>query len=164
MVFTFRKAYPWTPSGRINEDVLAAEYTLLPSSHHTAILDLSSLFLIGIMAILTFYSDAISKPSMYVLFFLLSVFSSAVVVIGFTANKELFPVEMAGTATGLVNLFPFAGGALFQPVIGYILESYGKVDDAFTLDGYEAEFMALFVSAIIAFLAALFSKETLIKD
>ena len=41
----------------------------------------------------------------------LGMFASAIVVIGFTTAKELFPVQIAGTATGLVNLFPFAGGA-----------------------------------------------------
>ncbi len=127
------------------------------------VLVLSSLFLIVIIYFFTFYSDTISKPGLYIIFFLMSVFASAVVVIGFTTNKELFPVEMAGTATGLINLFPFAGGAFFQPFFGYILERYGKVDGAFTLAGYEAAFMALFISAIIAFVAVLFSKETLIK-
>ncbi len=35
---------PCTAEGRINEDVLIAEYTLLPSAQNTAVLDLSRLF------------------------------------------------------------------------------------------------------------------------
>ena len=88
-------------------------------------------------------------------------FSSAVVVIGFTANKELFPVAIAGTATGLINLFPFAGGAIFQPVLGYVLETHGMVDGRFIITGYQLAFQLLFVSALIALVASLFIKETM---
>ena len=88
-------------------------------------------------------------------------FSSAVVVIAFTANKELFPVQMAGTATGIVNLFPFAGGAVFQPLLGYVLEQHGRAGAGFTLMGYRSAFLLLFVSGLIAFLFSLFIKETL---
>ncbi|MCJ7772942.1 MAG: MFS transporter, partial [Desulfobacterales bacterium] len=61
------------------------------------------------------------------------------------------------------NLFPFAGGAVFQPFLGYILENYGKVDGSFTLAGYRTAFLFLFISSIIAFGAVLFSKETISK-
>ena len=68
---------------------------------------------------------------------------------------------MAGTATGIVNLFPFAGGAVFQPVLGYVLEHYGRVNGNFTLAGYHTAFLVLFGSGLIAFLSSLFVKETL---
>ena len=93
----------------------------------------------------------------------LGMFASAVVVIGFTTNKELFPVQMAGTATGLVNLFPFAGGAVFQPVLGYVLERTGRQGASFTLAGYENAFLVLFLCAIVALLASLFLKETMAR-
>ena len=100
---------------------------------------------------------------MYALCFFLSVFSSAVVVIAFTMNKELFPVQITGTATGLINLFPFAGGAVFQPFLGYVLEQHGKIGDDFTLAGYQSAFFFLFISSLIAFTATLFTKETFLK-
>jgi sugar phosphate permease len=73
-------------------------------------------------------------------------------------------VQIAGTSTGLVNIFPFAGGALFQPFLGYLLERPGKTGDAFTLMGYKHAFLALFICALIAFAACLFLKETLVRD
>jgi MFS family permease len=85
-------------------------------------------------------------------------------VIAFTATKELFPVEIAGTAIGLVNIFPFAGGAVFQPLLGYILEKHGRIEGAFTLDGYQQAFLVLFFCGIIALLASLFLKETMQKE
>ena len=83
---------------------------------------LCSAAVLGITALLAFYTDRIPVSGLYLLCLGLGMFASAVVVIGFTTNKELFPVQMAGTATGLVNLFPFAGGAVFQPVLGLVLE------------------------------------------
>jgi len=74
------------------------------------------------------------------------------------------PVLIAGTAVGLANLFPFLGGAIFQPVLGYILESQGRVGDAFTLAGYQQAFLLLFGSAVVAFLSSLCFKESMKKE
>jgi sugar phosphate permease len=71
---------------------------------------------------------------------------------------------MAGTATGLVNLFPFAGGAIFQPLLGYVLERHGRIGDAFTLAGYKQAFFVLFLCGIIALASSLFLKETMVED
>ena len=125
------------------------------------VLVLSSFLVLCLTALLAFRTDALSLPILYLLTMGLGIFSSAIVVIGFTTTKELFPIQMAGTSTGLVNLFPFAGGAVFQPVFGYLLERQGRVEGAFTLAGYQEAFFALFVCALIAFLATLFLQETL---
>ncbi len=90
----------------------------------------------------------------------IGIFSSAIVVIGFITAKELFPVQIAGTATGLVNLFPFAGGAIMQPFTGYLLERQGRIADAFTVSGYRSLFAFMLISAVIAFLACLKMKES----
>lgn len=121
----------------------------------------SSLITILLTACLAFLTDRIPLGGHYIICFGLGMFSSAIVVIGFTTNKELFPVQMAGTATGLVNFFPFAGGAVFQPVLGYVLEQNGKVGNAFTLAGYQQAFLVLFFCAVIALVAGFFIKETL---
>jgi sugar phosphate permease len=121
----------------------------------------SSLVVLCLTALLAFYTDKLPLIGLYLITLGLGVFASAIVVIGFTTTKELFPVQMAGTSTGLVNLFPFAGGAVFQPILGYMLERHGRVEDAFTLAGYKEAFFVLFLCAIIAFLATLFLRETL---
>ncbi|MCG6919134.1 MAG: MFS transporter [Deltaproteobacteria bacterium] len=128
------------------------------------VLLLSSFIVLCLTALLTFYTDRLSVPTLYLLCLLFGIFSSAIVVIGFTTTKELFPVQIAGTSTGLVNIFPFAGGALFQPFLGYLLERPGKTGDAFSLIGYKQAFLALFICALIAFLACFFLKETLVKE
>jgi sugar phosphate permease len=128
------------------------------------VLVLSSFIVLCITALLAFYTDRLTVPTLYLLCLALGIFASAIVVIGFTTTKELFPVQIAGTSTGLVNIFPFAGGALFQPFLGYLLERPGKVGDTFSLTGYKQAFLALFLCGLVAFLACLFLKETLVKE
>jgi MFS family permease len=124
---------------------------------------LSSFIVLCLTALLAFYTDGLPIAALYLICLGLGIFSSAIVVIGFTTTKELFPVQIAGTSTGLVNLFPFAGGALFQPLLGYMLERAGTVGGAFALSGYEQAFLILFVCGLISFLACLFLKETLVR-
>ncbi|WP_028319850.1 MFS transporter [Desulfatiglans anilini] len=129
------------------------------------VLILSSTILVALTAVLAFATASIPTVGLYAVCLGLGVFSSAVVVIGFITTKELFPVQMAGTATGLVNLFPFAGGAVFQPLLGYVLEKGGQgVGGAFTLAAYRQAFLVLFVCGVIAFLASLFTRETLARQ
>ena len=126
-----------------------------------AVLVLSCFVLLCLTALLAFYTDQLPLPGLYLICLGLGIFSSAIVVIGFTTTKELFPLQIAGTSTGLVNIFPFAGGAVFQPLLGHLLESHGRVEGAFTSAGYEQAFLILFVCGIIAFLASLCLQETL---
>lgn len=109
---------------------------------------------------LAFFTETLPLGALYGICFGLGLFSSSVVVIGFTAAKELFPVQMAGTSTGLVNLFPFAGGAVFQPVLGAVLETVGRSGDAFTVSAYSAAFSVLFGCAALALVLSLFLRET----
>jgi sugar phosphate permease len=124
----------------------------------------SSLMTLVIAALLTFATARIPLGGLYALCFGLGIFSSAIVVIGFTLNKELFPVQIAGTAMGIINLFPFAGGAVFQPVLGYLLEQQGRIDGAFTAAGYQQAFAALLACSVVAFAASLVVKETFKRD
>jgi sugar phosphate permease len=119
------------------------------------------LFLTGVLA---FYTDQVPLMGLYLLCLGLGIFSSAVVVIGFTAAKEMFPVQIAGTAIGLINLFPFLGGAILQPLLGYFLERQGGMGNAFTLAGYQQAFLILFFAGVATFGASLFIKETMVRE
>jgi sugar phosphate permease len=118
----------------------------------------ATLLLTGFLA---FATGTLTTASLYLICFGLGIFSSSIAVIGFTATKELFPVRKAGTATGLVNFFPFAGGAVFQPVLGWILENNGRVAGGFSVEGYHEAFLTLFICAAISLLASLFIRETM---
>lgn len=125
---------------------------------------LSTIMTVIISAVLAFYTGEIPVTGHYFICLSLGIFTSAIVVIGFTTNKELFPVQMAGTATGMINLFPFAGGAVFQPILGYALEQHGKINGKFVLAGYQNAFLILFICGIIALTASFFLKETLTTE
>ncbi len=98
---------------------------------------------------------------LYGVFFIFSICASAVVVVGFTAVKELFPVEMAGTSVGTVNLFPFLGGAVFMPMLGKILDAYPR--DAlgvYSVEGYKMMMMVLLASSVAGLFCTFLMKET----
>ena len=110
---------------------------------------------------LNFFPSGLPQPVLYAFFFLFCVCSSAIVVIGFTTTKELFPVEIAGTSVGTVNLFPFLGGAIMQPALGWVLEQYPKTaSGAYSLQGYQALLLTLFAASLIATASTFFMKET----
>ena len=124
---------------------------------------LASALSLVLTSILAFHTSGLSVPFLYLFCFLLGLSTNAIVVVGFTTAKELFPVSIAGTSTGLVNLFPFLGGAIFQPVLGQVLEQHGKIEGAFTVQGYEAAFLILFCCSIVALCASFFLAETIKK-
>ncbi len=98
---------------------------------------------------------------LFVWFFLFSVSSSAIVIMGFTTTKELFPVEMAGTSVGMVNLFPFLGGAVFMPVLGRILDRYPLASgQGYTVEGYRVVLLVLLMASVLALGCTLMMKET----
>lgn len=116
-----------------------------------------------LVEIIIFYlfPDQLPIPVLYVMFFNLAICASTVVILGFTTTKELFPVEMAGTSVGLVNLFPFLGGALYMPFLGKILDYYPRsVSGAYALEGYKMIFLILIFTTLIGLICTLLMKET----
>lgn len=124
----------------------------------------ASAVVVALTACLAFATDRLTLPQLGLLFFGFGIFASAIAVVGFTSARELFPSAIAGTCFGLLNLFPFAGGAVLQPLLGAILESQGRVGQAFTVAGYQRAFLVLFISALVAFTASLFVRETLVGN
>ncbi len=103
-------------------------------------------------------------PALYLLFFLFSFSASAVVVIGFTTTKELFPVAIAGTSVGTVNLFPFLGGAVFMPLMGKVLDFYPKTAaGAYAPEAYSRLLLILSGAALLALFCTFFMQETFTK-
>jgi len=117
-------------------------------------------FLTLLTGLLAFFPAALSHPALYVFCLLLSLCSSAIVVIGFTSAKELFPVAIAGTSVGLVNIFPFLGGALMQPLVGWLLDLQGPVGGPYSAEVYGRAFLLLFGAGAAALISAFFTEET----
>jgi sugar phosphate permease len=120
----------------------------------------SSLMIVMTSIPLSFFTGSLNPLLLYVICLNIGIFSGAIVTIAFTATKELFPTAIAGTSTGTVNLFPFFGGAVFQPFMGLLLERAGKAGESFTLAGYQSAFQIYFYSALAAFFVILWMRET----
>jgi sugar phosphate permease len=126
------------------------------------VLLLTSVFICIITSTLYFFFGSIPVVLLYLICFGIGIFAGAAVTIGFTTNKELFPVSIAGTATGLVNFFPFLGGAVFQVVLGTVLDSQGlTASGGFAVAGFKYSFLVLFICGLVALISSLFLKETM---
>lgn len=122
---------------------------------------LSSVVLTAVVLFLYCFPAGLSKPVLYGIVFLLSVSSSSVVVIAFTTTKELFPLEIAGTSVGTVNLFPFLGGAVMQIALGRVLDAWGKTGArGYPVEAYSSVLMVLLAAAMVALVCSIFMKET----
>jgi sugar phosphate permease len=98
---------------------------------------------------------------LYVWFFMFSVCSSSIVIMAFTTTKELFPIEIAGTSVGTVNFFPFFGGAVFQWLLGWVLDTVGKMTSGgYPIKAYSAVLLILFISSLISLGCTFLMKET----
>jgi len=96
----------------------------------------SSFILLFLMSFLYYKVSSIPTIGLYLICLGIGLFSVGTVAIGYALIKDLFPIEIAGTSTGIANFFPFLMGAIYQPLMGHILEIYGKVGDSYTVIGY----------------------------
>jgi sugar phosphate permease len=122
---------------------------------------LSTLMLVAIVLLLNLIPGGLTRPALYVIVFLFCVSSSAIVVIGFTTTKELFPIEIAGTSVGTVNLFPFLGGALMQIGLGEVLDAYPRTESGgYPVEAYSVLLLLLLVASVVALACTFLIKET----
>ena len=122
---------------------------------------LCNLVLVIELAFLSIYPDGLPWIALYIFFFVFSICASSVVIFGFTIIKELFPVEIAGTSTGMVNLFPFLGGAIFMPLLGRVLDAYPKSDTgAYSIEAYSILIFILLGAAVLSLICTFLTKET----
>jgi len=126
---------------------------------------LCNLMLVVEFAFLSIYPSGLPHFALYILFFIFSICASSVVIVAFTTVKELFPIEIAGTSTGMVNLFPFLGGAVFMPVLGRVLDAYPKSDaGGYSLAAYAMLIYVLLGAAVISLICTFLTKETFQKQ
>ena len=132
---------------------------VLRSRRRTFVLCTSGL--VVLLLALTLVPTGLSRPALVLWFFLFSVSSSAIVIMAFTTTKELFPVQIAGTCVGMVNFFPFFGGAVFMPLLGRILDAYGKSEAGqYPVEAYRTVLLVLLVASLASLACTFLMKET----
>lgn len=97
---------------------------------------------------------------LYILFFLIGFVSSAELLC-FSYAIDINPFSAKATATAFVNFIVVIGSAVFQPLVGYILDLNwaGQMDGAvrsYPVEAYNIAMATFPISFILAFLLALF--------
>jgi MFS family permease len=109
------------------------------------------------------FVDGLSLGTMRFLCFLIG-FSGGAQIVCFALVREHNPVNLSGTAIGVVNALVTGAGALFQPVIGWLLDLGwdGTIVDGarvYDLGAYRFALGVLVAGCVIGFLCALAIRE-----
>jgi MFS family permease len=113
---------------------------------------------------LAFFTGNFTKILLYIWCFFYSFMISGSVVVGYASIKESFPMEISGTATGLLNIAPFAGAALGQPLKGWYLDHMGSTGGHYSVDAYSAAFKFGLIFIFGAVVSSSLVKETYPKE
>ena len=103
------------------------------------------------------------KQFFYPTFFMFGFFTGAIIV-SIAMLREFFPEHLVGTLMGCLNIFPFIGVSLLQPLTGYILDTAGPTK---TIEGikfyppkaYHLAFTLCIFLLVTATTLTIFSKE-----
>jgi len=85
-------------------------------------------------------------------------FFGSVFLINITSVKEFFPLNITGTAIGILNTIMLFSVGFFQNMTGLIIDSYSK--DAAAVSSYYSIFILYCVCIVLSFLAVFFIPET----
>lgn len=113
---------------------------------------------------LAFFTSGFPVAMLYVWCFSYSFAMSGMAVVSYSSVKDLYPVTISGTATGILNIFPFAGAALGQPLIGWYLDQAGSVGGQYSADAYSTAFKICLIPLFGALVASLLVQETFPKE
>lgn len=119
----------------------------------------ASLVQLGLCGVLAYFPHVLSDPLLYVWAFFFGLCASGVVAVGFTACKETFSMEKAGTAIGLVNISPFLAGAIMQPLMGLVLQWREGDAEVYSAQAYGTVFTLYVCLAVVGVVATLFLRD-----
>ena len=105
------------------------------------------------------WTNSIPLWAFYPLLFVMGFFCGAYVP-NYAHIAEGQPHSFIATANGILNIWYFVGGALFQAVMGIVLDSYGKVNDKFPVEAYKWSFVFCLVSLLVGAVAMYFTTDT----
>ena len=120
-----------------------------------------SVILIGVTGTMSWFVDTLSLSALYLLFFCFFITGGAIGPVVAAVSKELFPISISGTSVGVVNLFPFAGAAFFQILIGAVLTGHVQGQEHYAIIGYQTMFLICLAGAVLSLAAALLMQETM---
>lgn len=121
--------------------------------------------ILAIIAIcIVLYVPNLSSVSLHIWLFIFGVLTSVEIIV-FAIGREVSPNRFAGTAIALTNAFIMLGGALFQPIIGILLDWRwnGKIWHGihfYSTQNYQFALSVLPIGLFIVFLLSFLLRET----
>ena len=82
-------------------------------------------FFAALLLCFVFYFPGINVSSLYLIFFMIG-FCCGAHPLCFALGKESNPIQISGTAVAVTNMLIMAGGAIFQPVVGKLLDLHSS--------------------------------------
>lgn len=120
-----------------------------------------------IFCALIIYGHNFTYTTMIVLYFCIGLFTSTQ-VISYPLVAESNPALLTATSVSVVSFNAISGGAVFQPLIGYLLDkgwdgtTFHDVP-VYSLTDYHHAFSLMLIAFVVALVAAAFLKETFCK-
>lgn len=112
------------------------------------------------MLMITLKPQGLPVWAFYAMFVLIGLVSHPITAIFATCANEMFPKNVNGAATGLINMFSFIGGGLAQIFMGRFLDWYsGGGNGVYDVKTYAASFLLLTIAMAVSFVLTLPVKE-----
>lgn len=121
--------------------------------------------LVSLAALCIIIFGGVENTTVLVLLFLLNGIGSCAMVVCYGAVRELNGRENSATALGLMNMFVVASGAIFQPLIGWLLDlnwTGAMIEGARIYDAaaYSIAFISLVAANLLGVLCCFWLRET----
>ena len=130
------------------------------------------LYLIGCVIVATGWTLIYLIPgintTLLIAILLINGFASGCMIIGFAFGKESVPINLAGTAAGIVNMGVMMGPMLMQPAVGWLLDRgwSGELVNGvkfYSLDAFQSGFALMSAWTCLSLVAIFFARETWCK-
>lgn len=82
-------------------------------------------FFAAVLLSVVFYVPGLTASGLYVIFFMIG-FCCGAHPLCFALGKENNPIQISGTAVAVTNMLIMLGGAIFQPVVGKLLDMHSS--------------------------------------
>ena len=115
------------------------------------------------------YYPGLSLSSLKILIFLYGLFSASEIII-FVMAKETSGAKLSGTVFAAVNMIVTLGGVIFQPLVGILLDTFGKSmkmmtgEYVYSVLDYQIALSVLPVSLLFVLLTAFFLNDRTIHE
>lgn len=110
------------------------------------------------------FVSGLTVPAIAALCFIAG-FGGSAQIVGFAATREHNPAPLSGTAIGFVNCLMTAGGAVFQPLIGMLLDLgwSGRIVDGarqYDIETWRVAFSVLIAGSVVSAICGCIVRET----